>query len=74
MNMRNVNVVKYSNNYLTTSTLYTGFPLSIDLYQLHYSNNAQCEHNKDFYWISKAMLMDSARFLGAKRDAQSVTA
>jgi hypothetical protein len=57
MNTKDVNVVKYSNNYLTTSTLYTGFPLSIDLYQLHRSNNAQCEHNKDFYWISKATLM-----------------
>lgn len=57
MNTKNVNVVKYSNNYLTTSTLYTGFPLSIDLYQLHRRNNAQHEQNKDFYWIIKATLM-----------------
>jgi hypothetical protein len=57
MNTKSVNVVKYFNNYLTTSTLCTRFPLWIDLYQLHSGNNAQCEHNKDFYWIVKAGLI-----------------
>jgi hypothetical protein len=55
------NVVTHYNNYLTKTTLYTGFPIAYDLYQLQKGKTAQREQNKNFYWIIKAFLIGQGR-------------